>query len=379
MTTEGTHKPALLEAAAALREVHRTLVQATRASYEQKNGPAGGPGEMLRLLTEHPHFAWLHPMSELIVDLDSLLAQEILPSGTVAAVRQEIDRLTQAGGSPFWDKYAPLLQTDADGVMPHVRQRRAAHAHLATREPAQSFVVDEVVPVAVSDGNADDVAHRVPSRPRGHRVLHFEVDVPADVLQRVVAAHGAWQQSGLQQDLEAVADADQVPAAVGELPDLLHDWREARDRPGAQVVAVREPSGQHHDVRPAQVAILVPDVARGAAENVLCHVVHVVVAVAAREDDHREEHQRISSTRYSSMTVFARSFSHMSSTRFFASAGSFASRSSSMTFPRRTSFTSLKPSEPSARPTASPCGSSTDFFSVTTTRAFMRVLRRRAP
>src|SRR2546427_11511890 len=102
MTTEGTHKPALLEAAAALREVHRTLVQATRASYEQKNGPAGGPGEMLRLLTEHPHFAWLHPMSELIVDLDSLLAQEILPSGTVAAVRQEIDRLTQAGRSPLW-------------------------------------------------------------------------------------------------------------------------------------------------------------------------------------------------------------------------------------------------------------------------------------
>src|SRR2546426_11258885 len=107
MTTEGTHKPALLEAAAALREVHRTLVQATRASYEQKNGPAGGPGEMLRPLTEHPHFAWLQPMSELIVDLDSLLAQEILPSGTVAAVRQEIDRLTQAGGTPFRGQESP--------------------------------------------------------------------------------------------------------------------------------------------------------------------------------------------------------------------------------------------------------------------------------
>src|SRR2546428_9873453 len=116
MTTEGTHKPALLEAAAALREVHRTLVQATRASYEQKNGPAGGPGEMLRLLTEHPHFAWLHPMSELIVDLDSLLAQEILPSGTVAAVRQEIDRLTQAGAAPFCEQSSPPRPTDPDVV-----------------------------------------------------------------------------------------------------------------------------------------------------------------------------------------------------------------------------------------------------------------------
>ena len=89
---------------------------------------------MLRLLTEHPHFAWLHPMSELIVDLDSLLTQEILPSGTVAAVRQEIDRLTKAGGSPFWDKYSPLLQTDTDVVMAHGRLRRAINALPSTSE-----------------------------------------------------------------------------------------------------------------------------------------------------------------------------------------------------------------------------------------------------
>ena len=119
MARESTHKPALLKVAAALREVHRTLVQAVRAGYEREVGPAGGPGQMLRLLTEHPYFAWLHPMSELIVDLDSLLAQEILPPGTVAGVRQEIDRLTQAGGSPFWEKYAPLLQSDTGVVMAH--------------------------------------------------------------------------------------------------------------------------------------------------------------------------------------------------------------------------------------------------------------------
>src|SRR5438552_18555905 len=101
MTGEGAHKPALLEAAAALREVHRTLVQAGRAAYERESGPAGGPGQMLRLLTEHPYFAWPHPMSEPIVDLDPLLAQEILPAVTVAGVRQEIARPTQAGGAPF--------------------------------------------------------------------------------------------------------------------------------------------------------------------------------------------------------------------------------------------------------------------------------------
>jgi hypothetical protein len=128
MASEVAHKPALLEAATALREVHRVLVQAVRAAYERDVGPAGGPGQLLRLLTEDPYFAWLHPMSELIVDLDSLLAQEILPQGTVAGVRQEIDRLTRAGGSPFWDKYAPFLQSDTDVVMAHAHLRRAINA-----------------------------------------------------------------------------------------------------------------------------------------------------------------------------------------------------------------------------------------------------------
>src|SRR5436190_20945304 len=128
MAVESGHKPALLEVASALREVHRALVGAARAAYEREVGPAGGPGQMLRLLTEDPYFAWLHPMSELIVDLDSLLTQELLPPGTVAGVRQEIDPLTQAGGSPLWDKYAPLLQSAPDLVMAHGRLRRALNA-----------------------------------------------------------------------------------------------------------------------------------------------------------------------------------------------------------------------------------------------------------
>src|SRR3954471_11364313 len=128
MAGESSHKPALLEVAAALREVHRTLVQAVRAVYEREVGPAGGPGQMLRLLTEDPWFAWLHPMSELIVDLDSLLAQELLPAGTVAGVRMEIDRLTQASDSPFWEKYQPLLQSDPQVAVQHGRLRQALKA-----------------------------------------------------------------------------------------------------------------------------------------------------------------------------------------------------------------------------------------------------------
>jgi hypothetical protein len=127
-SAESGHKPALLEAAAALREVHKVLVRAVRNAYERDEGKqVGGPGHLLRLLTEDPYFAWLHPMSELIVDLDSLLAQELLPPGTVAAVRMEIDRLARAGG-PFWDRYAPFLQSDPQVAVAHGRLRQAISA-----------------------------------------------------------------------------------------------------------------------------------------------------------------------------------------------------------------------------------------------------------
>jgi hypothetical protein len=128
MAAESNHKPALLEVAAALREVHRALVKAARAAYEREVGPAGGPGQMLRLLTEDPFFAWLHPMSELIVDLDALLAQELLPAGTVAGVRLEVNRLVQAGDSPFWQKYAPSLQSEPEVAVAHGRLKQALKA-----------------------------------------------------------------------------------------------------------------------------------------------------------------------------------------------------------------------------------------------------------
>src|SRR5712691_3977384 len=261
-----------------------------------------------------------------------------------------------------------------------VRARRAARSvRVAIAEgdlafalqPLQPFRIDVVVAVAVADGHADDLAPGVLARPGRHRVLHLEVHVAADVLQGVVAPHRPREHPRLEQDLEAVADAHHVAAPPGELAHLLHHRGEARDGSGAQVVAVGEAAGEHHHVRAAQVAVLVPDVSRGAPQHVLGDVVDVVVAVRAGEDDHGEEHQAGSSIRYSSMTVLARSFSHMEVRRSRARRGSFSSRSSSMIFPSLTPWTSPNPSEARARPTAWPCGSSTERFRVTTTRAFM--------
>src|SRR5207248_10042405 len=90
-------------------------------------------------------------------------------------------------------------------------------------DPAEAVLVDEIVAVAVADGNADHFAPGVLARPGRDRVFHFQVHVAADVLQRIVPPHRSRQEAGFEQDLKAVADAGDVAAARGELPDLFHD------------------------------------------------------------------------------------------------------------------------------------------------------------
>ena len=64
---------------------------------------------------------------------------------------------------------------------------------------------------------------------------------------------------GLAQDLEPVADAEHRSPAARELAHGVHDRREARDRPDAEVVAVGETAGKDHGVDAAQVAVAVPE------------------------------------------------------------------------------------------------------------------------
>ena len=67
-----------------------------------------------------------------------------------------------------------------------------------------------------------------------------------------VAPHGAGQEARLEQDLEAVADAEHQPARLGVPLDRRHHRRERRHRAGAQVVAVGEAARQDHEVAPLE-------------------------------------------------------------------------------------------------------------------------------
>jgi hypothetical protein len=53
-----------------LLDLHKQLLDLVRADYEREHGPIGGPGPLLQLVTQDPAFAWLRPLSMLLVEMD---------------------------------------------------------------------------------------------------------------------------------------------------------------------------------------------------------------------------------------------------------------------------------------------------------------------
>jgi hypothetical protein len=89
---------------------------------------------------------------------------------------------------------------------------------------------------------------------------------------------------GLGQDLEAVADPEDMAAVGGEPGHGPHDGAEPRDHAGSQVVAVREPSRQEDAGDAVQGDLVVPQEDRRGTGH-LEGVDGVDVAVRAREYD----------------------------------------------------------------------------------------------
>jgi hypothetical protein len=116
----------------ALRPLHKTLVELVRADYEKRHGrPIGGPVQLFQLLTQDPFFAWLHPMSALMAEIDELYDQkEPIEPADVDAVRKTLEGLVGDRGqepSPdsFVSRYLEILQDSPDVVMAHARLRKS--------------------------------------------------------------------------------------------------------------------------------------------------------------------------------------------------------------------------------------------------------------
>jgi hypothetical protein len=106
----------------ALLDLHKALVDSERVSYEQTIGTIPSPNHFLQLLTSDPWFAWLHPLSQLIVAMDEALDEkEPLTSAGVDALVNQTRLLLVASetGDGFPKHYFDALQRDPDVVLAH--------------------------------------------------------------------------------------------------------------------------------------------------------------------------------------------------------------------------------------------------------------------
>lgn len=104
-----------------LLRLHKLLLDTERMTYEQVRGQVS-KGELLQLVINHEQFAWLHRLSELIVQIDDLLrADEPLTEETIATLTIDIRSLLTPNefGNDFAVKYDAAFQRDPDVVLAH--------------------------------------------------------------------------------------------------------------------------------------------------------------------------------------------------------------------------------------------------------------------
>ncbi len=128
------HSPddaARAELRAALREtwiqllpLHRALIESARKDYTSGIGEIGGPGHLLQLLQDEPFFAWLRPLTSLIVEIDTMSRTDFEPAA-VAAIGARLEQLfgNQTSGD-FASRYVPVLQRDVDVAIGHAAVRQ---------------------------------------------------------------------------------------------------------------------------------------------------------------------------------------------------------------------------------------------------------------
>jgi len=102
--------------------LHKALIDHERVRYERVNGRIENAHAALRLVLASPWFRWLHPLAELIVQMDERLSDD-RPMQAVD-VEAFVDRLRgllrrDDGDEPFRREYLRSLQEAPDVVIAH--------------------------------------------------------------------------------------------------------------------------------------------------------------------------------------------------------------------------------------------------------------------
>lgn len=104
-----------------LLELHKRLLDAERRMYELAHGRVSA-GELLNLALKDQQFAWLHPISELIVRIDELIALDDLPDQQdVAFIAERVRAILvpSESGSAAEQRYDRAIQNDPAVLLAH--------------------------------------------------------------------------------------------------------------------------------------------------------------------------------------------------------------------------------------------------------------------
>ena len=107
----------------ALLQLHKTLIDSERRTYERAFGTIATPYHFLHLLTSDPWFAWLLPVTQLLAVMDERL--EDAEPLTVASVEEFAQRMKSLlapseYGEGFSRHYDEALQRSPEVLFAHV-------------------------------------------------------------------------------------------------------------------------------------------------------------------------------------------------------------------------------------------------------------------
>ncbi len=110
-------RDALRELSRTLIPVHRRLIESAKSDYAFAYGAIARPSELVELLQNDPFFAWLKPLTAVIVDIDEMARTDF----EAADVSTIVDRIEKLLGE---SKYVEMLQRDVDVATGHAALRR---------------------------------------------------------------------------------------------------------------------------------------------------------------------------------------------------------------------------------------------------------------